>query len=98
MKTASVLSSPNIGVESDGEEIRVTTFSVADDSAHTNSVVVGEGDYSIYKIVFKTENIKMIPGTYDVSISFKGIGHFKNVDQDIEYWIAFEATGSNTGE
>jgi hypothetical protein len=52
---------------------------------------VGEGNGKKYKIVFKTENIKMIPGNYSVEISFKGIGHFKNTKEDIQYWIAFEA-------
>jgi hypothetical protein len=90
MRTASVLSSPHIGIKSSGEEIEIMAFDANDDSAHTNSIQVGTDDKS-YKIVFKTENIKLIPGSYDVSISFKGIAHFKNVKEAIEYWIAFEA-------
>lgn len=99
LKTAYVLSSPNIAVCSDGTTVQVVTFAAADDSAHTNSVTVGEGDGREYRIVFKTENFKMIPGSYKVDICFKGIGHFKNTQQDIEYWIAFEAKDSKgTGE
>ena len=36
----------------------------------------------------------MIPGDYDVEISFKGFAHFKNTKEDIQYWIAFEAKES----
>ena len=91
MKNAAVISSPHIAVESDGETIDVVNYDAADDSAHTGTTQVGQGNGKKYSIVFKTENIKLIPGTYDVSISFKGIGHFKNTKEDIQYWIAFEA-------
>jgi len=94
MKTSSVLSSPHIAIQSDGDTINLLTFDAADDSAHTNSIELGEGNGNTYKVVFKTENIKLIPGTYDVDISFKGIGHFKNTKDDIDYWIAFESKES----
>jgi hypothetical protein len=98
MKTASVLSSPNIAIRSDGEKIELVAFDAANNAAHTNSIEVAEGTGSKYKIVFKTENIKLIPGEYDVTISFKGIGHFKNTKDDIQYWIAFEAKETKIGE
>jgi hypothetical protein len=98
MKVASVLSSPHIAVESDGDAVQLVAFDALDNSAHTNSIQVGEGNGKKYKIVFKTENIKLIPGSYEVQISFKGIGHFKNTKDDIQYWIAFEAKETKTGE
>jgi hypothetical protein len=98
MKVSSVLSSPHIAVESDGDAVQLVAFDAQDNSAHTNSIQVGEGNGKKYKIVFKTENIKMIPGSYAVEISFKGIGHFKNNKDDIQYWIAFEAKETKTGE
>ena len=91
MKTASVLSSPHIAVQSNGDAVELVCFDANDNSAHTNSIQVGEGNGKKYKIVFKTENIKLIAGSYTVNISFKGIGHFKNNKDDIQYWIAFEA-------
>jgi len=94
MKTCSVLSSPHIGIRSDGEKIDIITFDANNDSAHTNSIQVSETSGESYNVVFKVENIKMIPGTYDVNISFKGIGHFKNTTEDVQYWIAFEAKES----
>ena len=98
MKVASVLSSPHIAVYSDGDAVQLVAFDALDNSAHTNSIQVGEGNGKKYKIVFKTENIKLIPGSYAVEISFKGIGHFKNTKDDIQYWIAFEAKETKTGE
>jgi hypothetical protein len=98
MKSANVLSSPHIGVVSDGEQVELQAFDAQDDSAHTFSIDVGEGNGTKYKIVFKAENIKLIPGSYDVEISFKGIAHFTNTKEDIQYWIAFEAKETKVGE
>lgn len=98
MKAASVLQSPNIGVESDGDNVYVTAFNAKDDSAHTNSIEVGEGNGQNYKMVFLTENLKMIMGTYNVEISFKGLACFKNANQEIEYWVATEAKDSKIGD
>ena len=95
MKTASVLSSPHISVESDGESIQLVSCDATADGQHTNSIEVGQGNGKVYKIVFKTENMKMIQGTYDVQISFKGFAHFKNTKDNIQYWVAFEAKESS---
>jgi hypothetical protein len=94
MDAAKILSSPHIAVRSEGDTVEVVTFDADDNSAHTNSTEVGQGNGKNYSIVFKTENIKMIPGTYEVEISFKGLAHFKNTKDDIQYWVAFEAKES----
>lgn len=97
-KSANVLQSPNIAVESDGEKIYLTCFNAKDDSAHTNSIEVGDYSDKTFKMVFLEENLKMIPGSYDVEISSKGLASFKNTTQEIDYWIAIEAKDSNFGE
>ena len=33
----------------------------------------------------------MIAGSYDVSISSKGVSHFKNQKMNLQYWITTEA-------
>ena len=43
-----------------------------------------------YKFWFKVENLKLLSGTYDVSISSKKISYFKNQNIDIGYFIALE--------
>ena len=98
MDTAKVLSSPHIAVQSDGENTEIVTFDASNDSAHENSVGIDTTTSNgKYKIVFNTENFKMIPGSYDVAISFKGVAHFKNTKDDIQYWMAFEAKHTKIG-
>lgn len=98
LKSASILQSPHIAVESDGEKVQLTAFNAKDDSAHTNSIVVCDGNGTSFKMVFLTDNLKMIPGTYDAQISSRGLACFKNQKQDIEYWIATESKESKYGE
>jgi hypothetical protein len=91
MDTSKVLSSPNIAIQSDGDKIEIVTFDAVSDAAHTNSIEVASGNGTQFKVIFKTENIKLIPGSYEITLSLKGISHFKNTKEDIQYWIAFEA-------
>lgn len=91
LKSASVLQSPHIAVESDGDKIVLTAFDMSNDSAHTQSIEVGQGNGNVFKAIFLTENFKMIPGSYDVQISSKGLSLFKNKKGFIEYWVALES-------
>lgn len=95
LKSASVLQSPHIAVYSDGMSIYLQSFDAKDDSAHTDSIEVADGNGSLFKAVFLTENLKMIPGSYDVEISSRGLASFKNTIQEVDYWIAIEAKESN---
>ena len=60
------------------------------DTSNDYSVKVGEGVGESFKMYFKTENLKMVAGNYDVHISSQGISYFKNKDKKLEYWIALE--------
>jgi hypothetical protein len=43
-----------------------------------------------YKFWFKVENLKLLPGKYDVGVSSKNISQFVNKNVDIQYFIALE--------
>ena len=98
IKAANVLSSPHIAIVSDGETTKIVTSDFENDSSHKNLVKidtkVSNGKYSI---VFIRDNFKMIPGSYDVNISFSGVAHFKNTKEDIQYWVAFESKLTKIG-
>jgi hypothetical protein len=91
LRAAAVLSSPHIAIESDGEKVFVSTIDLQNDSAHTDSIEIADGNGDKYRMIFKTENLKMISGTYEVSLSSKGISHFKNKNKNLQYWITTEA-------
>lgn len=94
LRAANVLSSPHVAVQSDGPTINLVTMDLQNDSAHTDSLEIGEGNGAKYCMLFKTENLtKIMSGSYDVNISSKGVSHFNNKNFPLQYWITTE-TGS----
>ena len=92
LRAASVLSSPHIAIESDGKKISIVTLDLQNDAAHTDALEIAEGNGNKFKMIFKTENIsKVMPGTYDISISSKGVSHFKNKNVPLQYFISTES-------
>ena len=97
LKASNVLGTPEISVESDSGNINIKALDVNNDSTDTFTVALDEKSDSKFRFVFKTENMKMLPGNYDVEISSKGISHFTLQGQKLEYWIATEASSSFGG-
>ena len=87
LKALSVLGLPNIVVSGNGEDILLQAVDVSNPTADTHSIKIGSTDKK-FKAIFKAENIRIIPDTYKVSISSKGISHFKGTVA--EYYIAIE--------
>jgi len=92
LKMSSILQLNDILVtgcpKSNGIYIAVTNKK--NDTSNDYSVKVGEGVDEPFKMYFKTENLKMVVGDYDVFISSQGISYFKNKKDNLEYWIALE--------
>ena len=95
LKMSGVLGLPNIAVVGDGKKIHASTLDAKNDQCDNFSIEVGSTE-DTFKFIFTTENLKMIPGDYDVAISSKGISHFKSKSSPVEYWVATEA-GSKYG-
>ena len=97
MKASNVLGTPEIAVESDSGNINIKALDVNNDSTDTFTVNLDEKSDNKFRFVFKTENMKMLPGNYDVEISSKGISHFTMQGQKLQYWIATEASSTFGG-
>jgi hypothetical protein len=95
LRSASVLGSPHIAVKSDGTKIVVAQLDSKNSSAHSSEIEVADGNSKKYNMIFKTENLRMIPGSYVVSISFRGIANFKHTEKDIQYWVATDVGSTN---
>lgn len=93
-KTASILGSPHVAIIGNGVNVSILAFDAGNDSAHSNSVDLDLATDKNFKMIFKTENLKMISGNYTVQITHKGISHFKNTKEPIQYWIAIESASS----
>ena len=89
-KAASVLGVNDMVLSSDGTVIRLEVTDKKNPTSNTFSRIVGEGNGVSYTMNFKIENLKVLDGNYEVSVSSKGISHFNNTDIDLEYFIALE--------
>jgi hypothetical protein len=96
LKMSGILGLPNIAVTGNGFEISISALDIKNTDSDNFSINVGQTSAN-FRMIFVTENLKMIPGTYDVAISSKGISHFKHVTDQIEYWIATEAGSKYEG-
>ena len=100
MKKANVLKLADIGLKScpKSQGLYLYATNKNNDTSNDYSVQVRTGATKKFNIVFKKDNLKIIPGDYDVTIA-NGISHFVNKDANVEleYWIALEAN-SDYGE
>lgn len=91
MRALGALQATHIIVEGDGENISIGVGKPSDPTSDTFKIEVGLSNHS-FKFAFKAENIKILPGEYDVMISSKNISYFKG--GDVEYWIMADANHS----
>ena len=95
-KAAAVIGAPDMVLE--GMDLGTATLKVTDKKNDTaNNYAVGvdtnheDSDKNVpYKFWFKVENLRLLPGSYDVKVSSKNISYFKNTNVDVEYFIALE--------
>ena len=94
-KMAAILKSPDLALIGEkGGDVVLKVCDKKNDTSNNFDIVVGESATADYTFYFKVENLKMISGDYDVSVSSKSISHFKNKKLPIEYWIALEPDSS----
>ena len=68
------------------KSLKTSLQSFVDKETHTDDVK--------YEFWFKVENLKVMPGSYDVEVSSKKISHFTNTKLGVQYWIALEPESS----
>jgi hypothetical protein len=89
LKAAAVYQLPDLSVVGEAGVVKLVVRDKKNDTSNDFSVVVGETD-EVFAFNFKVENIKIIPGNYEVVISRKLLSRFKNTGFDVVYHIAME--------
>jgi len=90
-KAAAVIGVPDMALA--GGKLMVTDKKNKTANAYETSLDVGDVSAD-YKFWFKVENLKLIPGSYDVEVSSKKISHFTHTKLGVQYWIALEPESS----
>lgn len=89
LKAASVYQLPDLSAIGEAGVIKLVVRDKKNDTSNDFSIVVGETN-SDFVFNFKVENIKIIPGTYDVVVSQKLLSRFTSQNYDLTYYIALE--------
>jgi len=89
LKAAAVYQLPDLSVVGESGVVKLVVRDKKNDTSNDFSVVVGETDET-FSFNFKVENIKILPGSYEVVISRKLLSRFKNTGFDVTYHIALE--------
>ena len=89
LKAAAVYQLPDLCVVGEAGVVRIVVRDKKNDTSNSYSVDVGETDKE-FSFNFKVENIKIIPGSYDVVVSSKLLSEFKNTTYNLKYYIALE--------
>ena len=88
-RTSGVLSAPDLVIAGDGSKIIGKVCQKKYASANSYDVDLGPTD-KVFNVNLKVENLKMVAGEYNVSISSKRISRFAGTN-DLVYYVAVEA-------
>ena len=89
LKAAAVYQLPDLSAIGEAGVIKLVARDKKNDTSNEFAIVVGETDKE-FIFNFKVENIKIIPGAYNVAVSSKLLSEFTNDSLDLKYYIALE--------
>ena len=95
LKTAPILKSADVAIVGDGATIQVLVGDKKNATSNAYTHALGTTT-SAFRVNLKIDNLKMVPGDYDVSISSKKISRFKGAG-DLVYYVAVEADSTFEG-
>ena len=89
LKAAAIYQSPDLSVIGENGVVKILIRDKKNETSNTFAETVGETE-STFSFNFKVENMKILPGTYDVVVSQKLLSRFTNKNHDLTYFIALE--------
>jgi len=89
MKAAAIYQVPDLSVVGEAGVVKLVVHDKKNDTSNTHEEVVGETNED-FCFNFKVENIKILPGTYEVVVSKKLLSRFESKNHELTYYIALE--------
>ena len=88
-KAAAVYQLPDMSAIGENGVIKLVVRDKKNDTSNEYAIIVGETSDD-FEFNFKVENIKIIPGAYEVVVSSKLLSQFTNTQHNLKYYIALE--------
>ena len=89
LKAAGIYQLPDLTVVGKNGVVKIQVRDRKNDTSNDFAITVGETD-DTFEFNFKVENIKILPGTYDVVVSKKLLSRFTCQNYNLKYYIALE--------
>lgn len=89
LKAAAIYQLPDLSVVGEAGVVKLVVKDKKNNTSNDFSIVVGETN-SIFTFNFKVENIRILPGSYEVVISQQLLSRFTSTDRDLKYYCALE--------
>jgi hypothetical protein len=89
LKAAAIYQLPDLSVVGENGAVKLLVRDKKNDTSNSFDIAVGETE-STFSFNFKVENIKILPGTYEVVVSQKLLSRFNSKNYDLTYYIALE--------
>ena len=89
LKAAGIYQLPDLTVVGKNGVVKIQVRDRKNDTSNDFAITVGETD-DTFSFNFKVENIKILPGTYDVVVSKKLLSRFTSQNYNLKYYIALE--------
>ena len=89
LKAATLYQLPDFSVVGENGVIKLVVCDKKNETSNSFSITVGDTE-ATFAFNFKVENIKILPGTYEVAVSQKLLSRFTSKNHDLIYYIALE--------
>ena len=89
LKAAGTYQLADLSVVGENGVVSLLVRDKKNETSNRFSITVGETE-SVFNFNFKVENIKILPGTYEVVVSQKLLSRFVSKNHDLIYYIALE--------
>lgn len=93
VRASSVLQLPHLSITIDGDKIVGVVCDKNDPTCNKFTVELGTNKKdATFSFDFRIENLKFLPGEYEVKIAKSVISQFTHKDLSLKYWVALEST------
>ena len=99
LRASSVLGLADLCIQPNGDKIQLTALSKEDPTSNTYSVDLECPAYDgpDFRFYLKSENLKLLPGDYNVGVAAGVVAEFSHDTRDLTYYIALDSDSSYDG-
>lgn len=90
LRLASMNDLSNLTVVGKNGKLLIKAHERANDTSNSATIELGDYEGADFEKSFKTENLKMLPNDYEVSLNLASFALFENKSKNIRYFVSFE--------